>query len=48
MKKVIEGNEPHFLYNKWLNSVRVTLGLADERGGFLAISITLDRKTSFK
>ena len=35
MKIVIEGNLPHWLYKKWLNSVRVTLGQADESGGIL-------------
>jgi len=35
MKIYIEGNLPHWLYKKWLNSVRVTLGQADESGGFL-------------
>lgn len=35
MKIVNEGNLPHWLYKKWLNSVRVTLGQAEESGYFL-------------
>ena len=36
MTIVIEGNVLHWLYKKWLNSARVTLGLANESGYFLS------------
>lgn len=35
MKIDVEGNLPYWFYKQWLNSVRVTLGQADESGGFL-------------